>query len=547
MTRQTTKKEYHAALYCRLSRDDGKYIIESSSIQTQKEMLSQYAKEHDIRYTTFYVDYGYTGTNFDRPDFKRMINDIEAGKINMVITKDLSRLGREYIWTGIYTEIFFPEHQVRYVALNDTVDTMDRKSLDFAPIKNFMNEFYAKDTSEKVKSALFAKLMSGKCIYTTAPYGYMKSPDDRYKLIIDERYAPNVRLIFEKALEGKGISQIRKEINEMHILRPAAVNVIGGYERFFDGEDDPNRYTWSNNSIRGILHNPAYAGHLYTGKRPQVSFKCKKRLSVLPEDYTIIPNVHEPIVSQEDFDVVQKLIKSRRQNPRKEGKIDNIFAGLIKCADCGYAMTLVSARTTTKEDSWCNYSYSCNNYKSFGNKVCTRHWIVARDLYDAVLNDIRKHAKKAIENDEKLAERLLKKVDNNKATKTKELKKQLKTFNTRLAEIDKLFIKLYEDYNAGNISERNFRMMSKNYEEEQASLERQIAEAENVINDTDDNTEQNADQFAKLIKQYAGIKELDVTLLNTLIDKITVGERHEVDGETVQEIKIYYKFIGYIG
>lgn len=540
MTGQRTNLK--TALYCRLSRDDGSEM-ESSSIQTQKEMLSRYARENGLYNTEFFIDDGYSGTNFNRPDFQRMISEIEDGKIDTVITKDLSRLGRNYIETGVYIEVFFPEHRVRYIAINDSVDTIENESADFTPFKNIINEFYAKDTSKKVKSALKARVMNGMYISTSAPYGYQKDPLDHHRLMIDENYAPVVRSIFHMALEGKGISAIRNEINERHILRPAAVNP-NGYARHFNGEDDEKRYEWSCNSVRGILRNPVYAGHLVMGKRVSASFKSHKRLCVLPENYVVVKDVHEPIVNPEDFEVVQKLITSRR-NSKKQQKFDNIFAGLIKCEDCGYAMTLSKAHRTPRENIIDNYGYMCNNYKSFGKKVCTSHWIEARALYEAVLNDIRHHAEEALADDNKLVERLLKQVGATRKNANKATKKELNEKKKRLSEVDTLFAKLYEDRMAGSISERNYQMMTKKYEEEQASLEVTIKELEGKSSIADIQVN-NAENFTRLIKDYASIKELDAALLNRLIEKVTVSEPKEINGEKVQEIKIYYKFIGHI-
>ncbi len=540
MTGQRTNLK--TALYCRLSRDDGSEM-ESSSIQTQKEMLSRYARENGLYNTEFFIDDGYSGTNFNRPAFQRMISEIEDGKIDTVITKDLSRLGRNYIETGVYIEVYFPEHRVRYIAINDAVDTVTTESADFTPFKNIMNEFYAKDTSRKVKSALKARVMDGMYVATSAPYGYQKLPEDHHRLIVDERYAPVVRVIFKLALDGMGISSIRNEINQKHILRPGAVNP-NGYERHFDGVDDEKRYTWSCNSIRGILRNPVYAGHLVMGKRVSASFKSKKRLCVLPEDYTVIRNVHEPIVAPEDFEVVQKLITSRRKS-NKQNQFDNIFTGLIKCEDCGYAMTLSKAHRTPREDIIDNYGYMCNNYKSFGKKICTSHWIEARTLYEVVLEDIRKHAQEALTDDTELIERLLKQAGTTKNHVNKATKKILKEKRARLAEVDKLFAKLYEDRISGSISERNYQMMTKKFEMEQVELENAIKGLQGKCEE-DDLKVDNAENFTRMIKEYAGIDTLNATLLNRLIEKITIGEPKTVNGEQVQEIKIYYKFIGNI-
>lgn len=544
MAGQTTKTTYRAALYCRLSRDDGN-VQESSSIQTQKEMLSRYARENGIKDTAFYVDDGYSGTNFDRPDFKRMIADIESGKINCVITKDLSRLGRNYLETGVFIEVYFPEHNVRYIAVNDVVDTSEQETADFTPFRNIINELYAKDTSKKVKSAKRSRVLNGMYVATSAPYGYRKDADDRHRLVIDERYAPTVRLIFSLAKDGMGISQIRNYLNGQHILRPSAVNP-NGYERHFDGADDSRRYEWSNNSVRGILRNPVYAGHLVMGKRYSPSFKSHKSLSVLPENYTVVKNIHEPIVSPKDFELVQKLITSRRTVNNGGRKFDNIFAGLLKCGDCGYAMTLTKAHRSPKEEVIDEYGYMCNNYKTFGKAADTSHWIEARQLYECVLADIRKHADEALADNEEMCVRLARQLGKDKDRQHKAAEKEIRAKQARLSEVDGLFQSLYEDRNSGSITERNYKMMCRRYEDEQAQLEREIAELK-ARQEESSNDRSNIEQFSRLVKEYAGIEELTAALLNTLIEKITVSEPKDADGEQIQEIKIYYKFIGNIG
>ena len=542
MTGQTNENKI-TALYCRLSKDDGS-MTESSSIQSQKEILERYAREHGFRNTAFYVDDGYSGTNFNRPAFQQMISDIENGKIAVCISKDLSRLGRNYLETGVYLEIFFPEHGVRYIAVNDAVDTDATETVDFTPFRNIINELYAKDTSKKTKTAKRARVMSGMFIGSSAPYGYMKDPNDRHRLIIDERYAPIVRKIFDLAKDGMGAQMISNYLNSRHILRPAVVNE-NNFDRFFDGEDDEKRYYWHGSTVRGILRNPIYAGHLVMDKRPTLSFKSKKRLRVLPENYTIVPNTHEPIVDPEDFEVIQRMITSRRLEPRKD-RMTNIFAGLIKCADCGKSMILTRTHRSAKGRELIDlYIYMCNNYRSSGRKECSMHWLEARDLYEAVLADIRKHAKEALRDDKGMMERLINQLGTDKKTHDKAVKKELSNKRTRLAEVDRLFAKLYEDMADGRISDRNYGMMRHKYEAEQAALQKRIDEIEAKITEKVEKKD-SIQQYTCLIKEYAGIKELDAALLNRLIDKITVTEPTEVDGEKVQEIRIYYKFIGNI-
>ena len=533
---------FRAAIYCRLSKDDD-LDGTSASIENQRDMLEKFCQKQGWEVTAVYQDDGFTGLNMERPDLKRMLKAIERKQINLVITKDLSRLGRNYLQTGQLIEDFFPRNGVRYIAMNDGIDTM-RDNNDIAPFKNILNELYAKDTSKKVRSAKRARVLDGMYVATSAPYGYKKDEHDRHRLVVDERYAPTVRLIFSLAKDGKGISQIRSYLNEQHILRPSAVNP-NGYERFFDGEDDQKRYEWSNNSVRGILRNPVYAGHLVMNKRISPSFKSHKRLSVLPENYTVVENVHEPIVSPKDFELVQRLITSRRNVQNKPRKFENIFAGLIKCADCGYAMTLAKAHRSPKEEIIDEYGYMCNNYKTFGKSVDTSHWIEARQLYECVLNDIKRHAGEALADNDELCEKLMRQIGSNKDKQTKSLDKEIREKKARLSEVDNLFQQLYEDRQNGNITERNYQMMSRRYEDEQTGLEQAIKEltAQRAESDADRG---NAEQFSKLIKGYAGIEELSAALLNTLIEKITIGEPQDVDGERIQEVIIYYKFIGCI-
>ena len=543
MARQTAK-EKRTALYCRLSKDDGNFG-ESSSIQSQKEILARYAKDNGFNNVSYYVDDGYSGTNYNRPGFQKLLADIENGEIAAVITKDLSRLGRNYLETGVYLEMYFPEHNVRYIAINDAVDTIHSESVDYTPFRNIANEFYAKDTSKKVRSAKRARVLAGMYMGGSAPYGYRKDPDDPHRLLIDERYAPNVRKIFELAKDGKGICKIRNYMNSQHILTPGAVNDKGGYERWYDGDDDPRRYEWSNNGIRSILRNPVYAGHLVTNKRIKPSFKSKKVFSVLPEDYIIVENIHEPIVSPEQFDLVQRLITSRRPSPAQPKSWENIFAGLVKCEDCGMAMTLMKAHRTEREEPIDEYGFCCNGYKAQGKSFCSLHWIEARDLYEGVLADIRRHAKAALKDDARMTENLLKQLGADKKKQSKIITKELKEKKSRLSEVDRLFQKLYEDKVKGNISERNFQMMSRKYEEEQTELQKRIDEIGAEVSEEDSKAD-NAEQFTKLIKEYAGIKELDAALLNTLIEKITIGERRKTEDGITQEVRIYYKFIGHI-
>ena len=535
-------KIFNVGIYCRLSKDDGK-DSESESISTQKTILTDYVKERGWRLVKTYVDDGYSGTNFQRPQFQAMIKDIEAGLINCVITKDLSRLGRNYLDCGLYLEVFFPENNVRYIAVNDGVDTINKAAMDITPFRNIVNDMYSADISVKIKSARRARFNQGKFMGATPPYGYTKDPADHNQLIIDERTAPIVRKIFELALEGNGIAKIRRWINTQNILRPAAYAVEQGYsgfDRHFEGNEE-NRTTWSENSVRGILRSPVYAGHLTGYKRPAVSMKSRKRPSRLPEEWETVRNTHEGIVSQEVFDTVQKLITSRRG--KNESGYDNIFAGIIKCADCGYHLGTGSANRRQRPEIIDCIVYFCGNYTRYGNISCSSHTIEARDLQNAVLADINYFAQMAL-NYPKAVKTIQQKLNAMGVNESKAYERERRKLTKRLAELDKVFAALYEDKVMERITERNFTIMSGKYEKEQLDADTRLKEIDAELA-AKGITDKGAADFVSLIRQYHGITELTAATVNTLIDRITVSERKKnEDGKTEQLITIFYKFVG---
>lgn len=544
--KQPTTAIYNAALYLRLSKDDGLDNMESSSIQTQKEMLTRYCRENGIIIADYYVDDGYSGTNFDRPSFKKMIADIEDGKINCVITKDLSRLGRNYLESGAYIEIFFPEHNVRYIALNDGVDTLRATSMEITPFRNLLNDMYAKDISNKIKSALLTRQKQGKFIGTKAPYGYKKDPNDKNHLIIDESYAPIVRRIFEMSKGGMGINAISKQLRKEKIPRPAAAacEIIPSYDRYTEG--DEKVYAWTFGTVREILANPVYAGHIRGQKRPKISMKSGKRKTKEFAGTFIVENCHEPIIAPKEWETVQRLITSRRRT-RAEGKpkYDNIFSGLLKCDCCGYSLTPTHANRRNRPEVIDNYAYQCNTYRMNGREACTHHWLEARDLHEAILADIKRIAKAAIKNDEELTLNIVKKLRKTDSEKLKQDEKDLRKANTRLAELDRLFAKLYEEHVSEKITDRNYNNLSAAYEKEQLELEDRIDRLNAVIKESKQNNS-DAENFVEMIKGYADITELSAAMLNTLIDKIVVHEAEVIDGEKVQRLDVYYKFVGIV-
>lgn len=543
------EKIYEVGIYCRLSKEDekDKRDHESMSIETQKSILTDFVRSKGWNLRKTYVDDGYTGTNFQRPDFQNMIRDIENGLIDCVITKDLSRLGRNYLDCGLYLEVFFPEHHVRYIAVNDGVDTVNRAGMDITPFKNILNEMYSADVSVKIRSAYRARFKQGKFMGTTAPYGYRKDPLDHNHLVVDDTVSHIVREIFELALAGNGIGKIRKRLNEKHILRPAAYAVTqgaAGFDRYFT-DNEANRYIWSENSVRQILRSPIYAGHLVGFKRVAPNMKSKKRPSVLPEEWEVVPNTHEAIVTQEEFDKVQRLMTSRRRT-QSENPFDNVFAGIIKCADCGYAMRASAANRRKRPDPIDCVQYSCNNYGRYGNVNCSSHTIEARDLFNAVIGDINYFAKLAL-NDEKAVRFLEKRLTETDRSQVKAFEREERKISKRLSELDRLFASLYEDKVLENITERNYVMTGKKYQEEQKTLEARLAELTAAVSGAKEKT-QGIRDFVSIIRKYDGITELTAPVVNSIIDKITVSERQkQADGTVVQEIKIYYKFVGYVG
>lgn len=536
---------YTAALYLRLSKDDGLMDKDSASIDTQRDMLARFCNENNIIIHDFYIDDGFTGLNTERPGFRRMIEDVEAQKVNCVISKDQSRLGRNHLETDFYMEVYFPEHNIRYIALNDNVDTLNASSLDIAPFRNLLNDMYSQDISKKIKSALYTRQSQGKFIGTKAPYGYIKDPQDKNHLIIDEKCAPVVRRIYELYLDGNGVHRIAAALRAEKIPKPAAVAA-----EYFNNtyashlSTDTDIYDWRDGAISTILTNPVYAGHIRGQQRPKISAKSKKRYA-RNSKAIIVENMHEPIIDPEKWELVQTIVRSHHHERGKDG-FDNIFAGLLRCSECGHALTKSCAhRRNPRPDVIDMVGYQCNYYRIYGKTHCTQHWIEARDLYNAVLEDIQHRAKCALEDDEKMISDIVSNLHINASDDCKNAEKELRRAKKRMTELDSIFSSLYEDKVNGSISERNFKQLSSKYEAEQITLENQIIELEEKIRSSKAAAE-NVDAFVNLIKEFNLITELNSSILHTLIDKIVVHTAEIIDGEKVQKIEIYYKFVGRI-
>lgn len=523
------------ALYCRLSKDD-MMQGDSESIKTQKALLTQYAKEHGFLVVDIYVDDGFSGLDFDRPSFNRMLDDIEAGKIDVVITKDLSRLGRDHLKVGHFTEIYFPMKNVRYIAVNDCVDTANKNN-DIAALKNVMNEFYSRDNSRKIRSSIRARAKAGlyRCSY--APLGYRKAPDNHNKLIVDTETAWIVKRIFELANAGMGVHKIATQLCREQVPCPSWWQYSRGekdYSRRF--EKPENKYEWSHTVIRSIIGNPVYLGHTIMCKYESI-FKVKAVKKVPETEQIRVENTHEPLVTREIFDTANEKILSRKRDTT-----DNFvspFAGLIKCSTCGKALGM---RFWGRDK---HRIYVCTTY-SHNTQACTDHRIYYEDLYKAVLTDIQYHARLAYEDREKAVALAVKMNDKVNGSKGKTNENRLRQARKRYEEVTKLFDRLYEDSLSGRISNDNFTRLIDKYQTEQEQLLGQIQSLENALQEVKD-SQTNAVQWAALMADYVGIQELTAENLNLLVERIEVSDRTETDGEAEQVIRICYRFGGYIG
>ena len=532
-------KKYVAGLYCRLSKDDGN-SVESMSIWSQKVMLKQFAESNSIAIYDYYVDDGYSGTNFERPSFKKMITDIENGKINCVITKDLSRLGRNYLQSGAYIEMYFPQKNIRYIAITDGIDTLNSNQNDIMPFKNILNEMYAKDTSKKVKSAIQSRMREGTYIGSKAPFGYLKDPNNKRRLIIDEKTKPIIELIYKLCLEGKGTQLISQELMKRKIPRPSAF--VENAEKLY-GLTEENKYQWSHRMVLNVLRDPVYCGNMARNKRPTLSFKNSKRMYIPKSDYIYAKNTHEGIVSEEIWEQVQTMIDNRKCNNKKGLYYDNIFQGLVRCPKCGYALTPKTDYRLKKKELIDFVHFSCSTYKKYGVNACSSHRIEARDLYNIVLEDIQYHGSMALSAKEDFVEKIIEKIEVEKIDEGKELSNKLELKKNQLAELDRSYEQLYEDRLEGNITERNFNLMNVSISKKQDKLIEEIKVLEGDI-EVSFETEDNYKKFMNNISKYAKIKSLNRYILNQIIDKIYVYDKEEIDGQISQKVEIHYKFIG---
>ena len=536
------KQPYNTALYMRLSRDDENYG-DSVSIETQRTILRQFAKENQLHVMDEYIDDGWSGTNFERPNFKRMMDDVELGKINCIVTKDLSRFGREHVMMDYYLEFVFPEKKIRYIAVSDNEDT-EKGLSDFVPFKNLFNEWFAKDTSRKVKTALHAKFAAGQHICTYAPIGYKKHSEVKNLLEIDEETRWIVEKIFDLAYRGAGAAKITNILIDEQIPTAGWLNYTryGKFAHIYAEAPEEKRYAWTISQVKCILKDEIYIGNSVHGKQTNISYKNKKKIRKPQEEWFRVENTPPAIISKDVFQQVQEQIASRRR--KQQDGTTQIFAGLLKCADCGWAMSFGTNKQNSKPYSY----FNCTSYRQFGKKhaTCTAHYIRYDTLYTYVHARLMYWWQQAQADEAKLTERILKAGDKENDAQTKARTASLTRAEKRKEELDRLFSKLYEDWASERITEYNFNTLSKKYQTEQEELLVKIdkltaelsAEQQSVID---------AEKWIASIKKCARPTELTADLLNSLIEKIVIHEgKDSPNGMKAQPIEIYYRFIGKI-
>lgn len=524
------------ALYCRVSRDEG-LEGESNSIGTQKKMLAMKARELGLGNIEYYVDDGYTGTNFNRPDYKRMKADIEKGLVKVVMVKDLSRLGRDYVGVGNCMDDFFPIHNVRFIAVNDMVDSNEGDN-EIAPFKNIMNEYYARDISKKVRSAHIIRGRLGVPL-GQPPYGYIKDPNDKKKWIIEHEAANTVRRIFRLYIEGKGIETIARTLSEDHVLNPTSYWQSKGINR--NGKKtDLEPFHWKHCTIRKILDQQEYCGDVINFKTRSLDFKHKARYRTPEETWAVFKDVHEPIVSREDFEKVQELLSKGNRAPSKyKGGNTTLFSGLLYCPDCGSRLWY-HTNTINKEIHY----FSCSNYvKDFRGTCETRHYIREDALEHIVLNEIRNLAALLKKDEAAFAKLLMAKAEVTMTEKKKELEKELRSVTSRKKTVDGLFEKCYEDNVAGKIDDEWFCHLSAKYSSEKEELNSKIHSISDQLQKLSV-SEYNTEAFIRVIRKFMKVEKLTKSLLNELIDRIEVYNTEGTGKEKTQRVVIFYKFIG---
>ncbi len=527
------------ALYERLSRDD-ELQGESNSITNQKQLLENYATKNGYSHIRHFTDDGVSGTTFEREGFKAMIEKVEAGKVGVVIVKDMSRFGRDYLKVGFYTEVMFKEKGVRFIAINNGIDSENQQDSDFTPFLNIMNEFYSRDTSKKVKAVKKACAESGKFMGTYPAYGYKRDPADKHHLVIDEDIAPVVRRIFEMRAAGTGFHAIAVMLNEEGIPSPGVLY----YQR--KGQSDPRRvnHKWADQTVKNIVRSEVYIGNMVQGKTGTLSYKSRKLVGKPEEEWIRVEGTHEPIISRELWDTVASIDKKKVRKSSAADGYKSIFTGLVYCADCGFKMRNHVERFTYKDGTPGRYSsFICGNYSRSGKGACTIHTIYENVLTQLVLEDIREKARFAEYDPEQLVQQIIRLKDKEAKSRLSSCEQELKTYTARLSELERLMQNLYEDKCAGTIPQTVFQTLMHKYEAERAEKSEAIPELERKVKSYLENRT-DANRWLNIIRQYTEITELDESILFELVDRIEVGETKKVGGQRVCDLRVYYRYVG---
>ena len=534
MLRQTNQQPI-TALYPRLSHED-ELQGESNSISNQKRILETYAKQNGFSNLRWYTDDGYSGANFQRPGFQAMLADIEAGKVGTVIVKDMSRLGRNYLQVGMYTEMIFPQKGVRFIAINDGVDSAQGEN-DFAPLRNIFNEWLVRDTSKKIKAVKRSKGMSGKPVTSKPVYGYLMDEDENF--IIDEEAAPVLKQIYQLCLAGNGPTKIARMLTEQQIPTPGTLEYrrTGSTRRYHPGYE----CKWATNTVVHLLENREYTGCLVNFKTEKPSYKLKHSIENPPEKQAVFENHHEPIIDRETWERVQELRKQRKR-PNRYDEV-GLFSGILFCADCGSVMYQQRYQTDKRKQD----CYICGSYKK-RTADCTAHFIRTDLLTAGVLSNLRKVTSYAAKHEARFMKLLIEQNEDGDRRRNAAKKKELEAAEKRIAELSAIFKRLYEDSVTGRISDERFTELSADYEAEQKELKERAARLREELSKAQEATA-NAEKFMNVVRRHTTIEELTPTLLREFVEKIVVHESVALDGKRRgklrrQEIEIYYSFVG---
>ena len=525
-------KDHEVGIYVRLSQEDSR-AGESVSVENQKLMLTKHVKEMGWELKEIYCDDGFSGTNQNRPAFQRMMADVKQGYINTILIKDLSRLGRNYLEVGNLAEIFLPEHGCELISLNEKIDEM-------MFLRNWFNEQYCSSTSKKVKAAKKICAENGKFLGSYAPYGYRKNPENKHKLVIDEGTAPIVRKIYELRAQGKGYKVIAGHLNETGVAAPR--------DYYYQQKDEVNpvrsNHLWNDRTVKWILSSEVYIGNIVQGKVGTVSYKNRKLVTKPKEEWITAEGTHEPIIELDLWEKVQYIAQKRYQPRVKSDGTFSIFSGLLVCADCGFKMRSHTKRHPRKDGSlYERPTFICGNYARSGKTACTTHFISEDSLKELVAEQIREHAKLVRHDEKRIVSHILQ-LQNDEATTSRAVyESELKSHISRLAMLDKIIAKLYEDRVTGAVPDATFRTLILKYEQERSERQQFSKTLQNRIASIRRDND-NAAEWARLIKQYANLEDLSAEAMLSLIDCIVVGEAQLAGDRQFRDIKIIYKYIG---